>query len=216
MFESIVRRKLGCIYGKSENTQPVLSEMIKTGSKEICIVTGELNPGFYDRTIGKAVYNQLHSKSLLKVSVVFSKMVANETKARFKLREENEGFIDELRCLTDGELKRLHFYFATKRPVNHFAVVDDDVFIESYHKENAPRRVYAKKKTVFLAEKYKKLFGKIIEVTDIVHAMDTREVLGYGHRKRIKATGVVHALNTRRFPRYNHRKKIKTTDAVML
>lgn len=180
---SLVDSILGTYLRKQDESRSRLfmESLLQSGRKKVVIVTGEFDPSFYTHDIGTAVARSLQKGA--EVHALLTEAVPNDKEQSIKkLVENNYQFLKTLHkqaCveeLDDLVLKNLHFHFSTHRQEEHFAVVDRDVFLESYHRTGEPRAVYFKRSTDWLADKYNSKWERVVNGPG-VYEISTKDLL---------------------------------------
>ena len=141
-------------------------KLIDCATKEIWIVAGELNPKFYDDVFLERVREKIKDYNL-HIHFLFSKRNSvTKSEAIDIFIEENPLLVEMFK--DDVLRKNITMYWANKRPVYHFNIIDNNVLLEDIHKSHSPRDVYIKKGDRQLASEYKEHFNKMIAKNDIV------------------------------------------------
>ncbi len=152
----------------AQDSKDFLSKMIHSCTSRIMIVTGELNKNFYDYKLGVDIAKRIIDKNV-DTQIVFAKAdrdINEKQDAISVLLEENKGFVKALLELDSSHKSRVRFYFSSKRPSNHFAVIDNSTYVESYHKPNKPRTVFVRQEIEPWARRYVIKFSDLIKSED--------------------------------------------------
>jgi len=158
-----------------------MESLVEGGRKKAFIVTGEFDSSFYTHEIGDAVANSLRRG--MDISILLTEKVPSDKDASIqKLVKDNYHFFDSIRShvkkedIGDLVLNNMHFFFSAVRQERHFAVVDQDVFLESYHLPHEPRSVYIRQNTRYLAGRYCSEWKDIIDKSTSVYPVDTTQI----------------------------------------
>jgi len=142
-------------------------------TKEIKIVTGELNPSFYEKgDIIKGFEHVLYRDAIVRIA--FSRKVsARDPSASNRNNEEKElsaisdllfSFNRQLSDLKKAYPHLLHIYWAKERSEIHYATSDDrHIFLEEPHAPFALRGALFKYDTEILAKEWGQHFDKLIK-----------------------------------------------------
>lgn len=154
--------------GKGEDSSKDLLELIRRARKEVKILTGELDPFFYEK---EELIEEFKKLKILKI--IFSKGASSKEEAIKKLKEENPQLV---KLFLEDEKEKISVYWKRERADIHFAVVDSDgIFLEEAHDSYSPRKVLVKYHTKLLGKEWNKQFDKIVK--DECEKIDKLEVL---------------------------------------
>jgi len=150
---------------KRDEERRKMYSLQEKSSKEIWIVAGELDPGFYNKTFANIISRKLKEIPDFRVGILFSKDENLTCEQRISLIFEQHRALCEL--LKDGAFEgRFSMFLSKERPENHFGIVDNNILIEKIHKQNDRRDVLLVNNYNNLVERYKRCFIKLAHNKD--------------------------------------------------
>ncbi len=166
--------RVGTFIPKSDEsrTRKFMESLIDGGRKRIKIVTGEFDKSFYTQEIGNGISNVLKRGVIVNI-LLKEKSLGDKDQSIKALAKENYYFFHPVfkdMCEVERSsyvFEGLNFYLSKKRAKRHFALVDNDVFLETIHEEGQPRSVMFKRNAKHLAKKCNNLFENMIDSTHV-------------------------------------------------
>jgi len=153
--------RVSCAMGM-EVTREEYTNIVNKAQESIHIVCGEFDPVFYNSDGFINAVEKFISYQGKDISIIFNGAAKSEKEAIKKLKSENKRFINMLKTPDDSLSDIVHFYWASKRPNQHYAIIDDRTsIIEESHEERRPRDLYIIKEDTGIASKWQKMFQKI-------------------------------------------------------
>lgn len=151
----------GCRYfprGEKEKAYNELVLFMGRSKKELNLVTGELNPEFYERDWPICTWENLLDKGV-QISAVLSDNAIRELGKESGFMERHE----RIQALKEEYPDNLHIYLAPERPLAHYGIVDGKhVFFEDVHEPHDERNVYFQYKSEKFASQLGQMFYRLV------------------------------------------------------
>jgi len=160
----------GCRYfppGEKEAAYNELVLLMGRAEKELKLVTGELNPEFYERGWLINIWEELLDKGV-RISAVFSDQAIRELGKGPDFRESH----GQISALKEVHPSNIRLYCAPERPMAHYAVADGKhVFFEDEHGPHEGRNAFFEYDSMDFASQLSGMFDQLVS------ALSEREIL---------------------------------------
>jgi len=155
---------------REEESHKRFLELTRMAQNNVYIVAGELRSSFFNNDFATIIKKKIEANEKFKIFLLFFKCQGEREDAIKKIQKENKGivkiFTDKKNLNGLNENKNMKLFLADRRPIYHFHVTDNWVYLEEPHDPDMPRDVYIQENKK-LADKYIKVFFKLTEATDI-------------------------------------------------
>jgi hypothetical protein len=152
--------------------------MLKNACREIYIVAGLLQPGFYCTTEFIEVMKEKHPYTRL--NILYHKQgEESPEKALETLQQQYRDFlellVDRHSRLPDDKKDRTRLFWSERMPLNHFCIADNALYVEKEHEPNKQRSTWVFENCpAKIQEKYIEFFNGLVS-QPFVHRLSLEE-----------------------------------------